>query len=215
MQLERHFIYNTRGGGEAGPLNTSDDSRKFWTDALGNERDSTGVAIGIFGDPDPDRDIISCARRSEPEAVGVILSPQPQKITTADLPDHSEREEEFADMRPAGDILQSPPEYQSLAGILQSAINQASAGKGAERHTDRPTPFLEQPIMEIARMLGSIDGHAYQIMKKAQESARMTKRGNYDGAVKDLLGAVNYCAAAILLIRELQDQDRPLSDDAE
>lgn len=94
------------------------------------------------------------------------------------------------------------PHYASLAGVLQSALNQAQAGKGAERHADGK-PFLDQPIMEIARMLGDVGGHSFQIMKKAQEANRMVRREQYDAAVHEFLGVINYAAAAILLIREL------------
>jgi len=94
------------------------------------------------------------------------------------------------------------PEYQSLAGILQAALDQAQSGKGQERHGGSK-PFLQQPIMEIARMLGGTGGHSYQIMKKAQEANRMTSREQYDAAVREYLGVINYAAAAILLIREL------------
>lgn len=95
------------------------------------------------------------------------------------------------------------PHYSSLAGILQAAHDHAARGKGHDRHGDDDKPFLDQPIMEIARMLGSTEGHAYQIMKKAHEANRMVTREQYDAAVAEYLGVINYAAAAILLIREL------------
>lgn len=98
--------------------------------------------------------------------------------------------------------LTSEPPYSSLAGILQMALDQAASGKGRERHSD-DKPFLEQPIMEIARMLNGTGGHAYQIMKKAQEANRMVAREQLNAAVAEYLGVINYAAAAILLIREL------------
>lgn len=102
--------------------------------------------------------------------------------------------------RPA--VLPSDPAFSSLAGILQAAHDQAAGGKGQERHGEGK-PFLDQPIMEIARMLSGIDGHSFQIMKKAQEAARMVRREQYDAAVRELLGVINYAAAAVLLIREI------------
>ena len=52
-----------------------------------------------------------------------------------------------------------------------------------------------KPIMEIGRMVGS--GYPLgQAMKKAQESARMPP----DRAKAELLGAINYLAAAYLLL---------------
>lgn len=105
--------------------------------------------------------------------------------------------------QPAALAAACKPEYQALAGVLQAALDQAATGKGSARHSDGDTPFLEQPIMEIARMLGDTGGHSYQIMKKAQEANRMVRRGQYDAAVSEYLGVINYAAAAILLIREL------------
>lgn len=108
----------------------------------------------------------------------------------------------FAEREKSAPVLMSDPAYQSLAGVLQAALNHASAEKGHERHSDGQ-PFLDQPIMEIARLLGDTGGHSYQIMKKAQEANRMVKREQFDAAVQEYLGVINYAAAAILLIREL------------
>lgn len=94
------------------------------------------------------------------------------------------------------------PLYASLAGILQAAHDHAARGKGHIRHGDDSTPFLEQPTMQIARMVG-IGYPVGQLMKKAQESTGMVKRQEYDAAVWELFGVINYAAAAILLIREL------------
>ncbi len=108
----------------------------------------------------------------------------------------------LAQTEPEPITAQAEPNYASLAGILQAALEQAQYGKGHLRHSDGK-PFLEQPIMEIARMLGDTGGHSYQIMKKAQEANRMVRREQYDAAVSEFLGVINYAAAAILLIREL------------
>lgn len=98
--------------------------------------------------------------------------------------------------------VQVPLGFIPLAGTLLAALDQAASGKGQERHGGGK-PFLEQPIMEIARMLDGTGGHAFQIMKKAQEANRMVGREQYDAAVREYLGVINYAAAAILLIREL------------
>lgn len=102
---------------------------------------------------------------------------------------------------PTNDIISHDEKYDKLAGVLQDAYNQAAEGKGKERHANGK-PFLDQPIMEIARMLSGIDGHSFQIMKKAQEAARMVRREQSDAAVQELFGIINYAAAAVLLIRE-------------
>jgi hypothetical protein len=87
--------------------------------------------------------------------------------------------------------------YSSLIGVLMEAVEQASTGKGHERH-DNGKRFEEQPLLEICRMLGNPDFARGQVMKKTAESARLDPAA----AVKELLGAINYAAAAIILIRE-------------
>lgn len=92
------------------------------------------------------------------------------------------------------------PKYTALATALAAAYNQASVGKGKERHANGK-PFDQQPIMEIGRMVGP----GYQIgqaMKKGQEAMGMYARGESDRARAELLGAINYMAAAWNLMGE-------------
>lgn len=96
----------------------------------------------------------------------------------------------------------SDPMYGSLAGVLQAAHDHAARGKGHTRHGDDDKPFLEQPTMQISRMVG-LGYPAGQIMKKADEAKRMADRGEYDAAVFEFFGIINYAAAAILALREM------------
>jgi hypothetical protein len=92
------------------------------------------------------------------------------------------------------------PDYVELSRALDAALEQAAVGKGKERHANGK-PFHRQPIMEIGRMVGP----GYQIgqaMKKGQEAMGMMSRGEVDRARAELLGAINYMAAAWLLIEE-------------
>jgi hypothetical protein len=92
------------------------------------------------------------------------------------------------------------PEYAELTRALDAALAQAASGKGKERHANGRT-FDRQPIMEIARMVGP----GYQIgqaMKKGQEAMGMQSRGETERARAELLGAINYMAAAWLLLGE-------------
>ena len=92
------------------------------------------------------------------------------------------------------------PDYAGLRRALDMAYNQAASGKGKERHANNK-PFERQPILEIARMVGP----GYQLgqaMKKSQESYGMIGRGEPERAQAELLGAINYLAAAWLLIEE-------------
>jgi hypothetical protein len=95
-------------------------------------------------------------------------------------------------------------DYDELERVLKSAFGQAAFGKGKKRHGNGLT-FTNQPIMQIARMVG-IGGHSYQIMKKAQEATNMTLRGDHDAAIAEFYGVINYAAAAILLIEEKKEK---------
>jgi hypothetical protein len=92
------------------------------------------------------------------------------------------------------------PNYESLEFALAAAYEQAAVGKGKDRHAN-DEPFDRQPIMTIARMVGP----GYQIgqaMKKGQEAMRMHDRTEIERARAELLGAINYMAAAWLLLGE-------------
>lgn len=87
--------------------------------------------------------------------------------------------------------------YEPLAIVFDEALYQAQSGKGKERHAN-DRQFMDQPIMEIGRMVGP--GFAIgQAIKKGQEAIRLSAISAQE---RELLGAINYLAAAILLIRE-------------
>lgn len=83
--------------------------------------------------------------------------------------------------------------YAPLRAVLQDALHQAEYGKGHERHASGE-PFDEQPIIVLNRLLGSNHGDIFQACKKAIESTRLTR----DRARDELLGAINYLAAAVI-----------------
>lgn len=86
--------------------------------------------------------------------------------------------------------------YAPLRRVLDLALQQASAGKGAERHGGGK-PFDKQPMLEIGRMVGW-QFCLGQAMKKTQEASRMER----EAAQRELLGAINYLAGAYLLLEE-------------
>ena len=86
--------------------------------------------------------------------------------------------------------------YFPLFQVLNDALNQAQIGKGAERHA-HDQPFTEQPVLSITRAVG-LGFPLGQAMKKIQESQRM----DTDAAKRELLGAINYLAAAVLFLDE-------------
>jgi hypothetical protein len=99
--------------------------------------------------------------------------------------------------------------YTQLARVLMDAMEQAAGGKGKERHADGER-FENQKICVINRWLhGSpIAGPLFQAVKKTVESSRM----NYDAAIRELYGAINYVAAGIILLEELREGEKKKRD---
>ena len=91
-----------------------------------------------------------------------------------------------------------PEGYESLGLALGEAVAQASRGKGADRHAEKGEPFSGQLIMSIPKRLGP-GGECFclgQALKKICESRRLQP----DRARAELLGAINYIAAAWSLL---------------
>lgn len=91
-----------------------------------------------------------------------------------------------------------PEGYESLGLALGEAVAQASRGKGADRHAEKGEKFSDQLIMSIPKRLGP-GGECFclgQALKKICESRRLQP----DRARAELLGAINYVAAAWSLL---------------
>jgi hypothetical protein len=93
-------------------------------------------------------------------------------------------------------------EYIALRDVLDEALYQAQCGKGAERHAGDGEAFEDQQIVQLGEWLGSNHFEIGQACKKSIESARMPR----DRAVAELLGAINYLAAAVLVLRRLESK---------
>ena len=94
--------------------------------------------------------------------------------------------------------------YEMLRDEFVAAVEQASGGKGKERHANNQ-PFDQQPILAITRLL---DGHpcaalAYQIIKKTIEAGRLVKLRGTDAAVAETYGVMNYAGAMAIRLKEL------------
>ena len=86
--------------------------------------------------------------------------------------------------------------YRSLRYVLELAVDQAANGKGKERHASGE-PFDQQKICKISRAVGV--GFALgQAIKKAEESVRLNK----ESGLREILGAINYLAAAYIVLNE-------------
>lgn len=89
--------------------------------------------------------------------------------------------------------------YASLRRVLAEAVTQASNGKGMERHAAPGEPFHQQQIVKLGVWLDSDHYQVGQAVKKALESQRLPR----DAARRELLGAINYLAAAVLVLEEI------------
>ena len=94
------------------------------------------------------------------------------------------------------------PNYETLARILKMAYEQASGGKGKERHANGKS-FDDQPIMTITRNKG-LGFPTGQAEKKLGEACTLLKLKGKDAAIRELLGVINYTAAAIAHIENME-----------
>lgn len=104
------------------------------------------------------------------------------------------------------------PGYESLAQVLQEAYDQAARGKGAERHAN-DLPFDQQPMQQIARRrgLGFLLG---QVDKKTEEAQGMLERGDRAAWRREILGAINYLAGALVFTADESGQTEPNGADS-
>lgn len=83
-------------------------------------------------------------------------------------------------------------QYATLRNVLDRAYEQAATGKGNERHGNMLN-FERQPMQDVTKLVG-LGFPLGQAIKKAQEATRLET----DAAVKELLGAINYLAGAVI-----------------
>lgn len=87
--------------------------------------------------------------------------------------------------------------YESLFGVLQEALNQAQFGKGHERYAEPGKPFHAQDACREARELG-LTTPIHKAREKAEEALHLDP----NQAIDELVGAINYLAAAVIVIEE-------------
>lgn len=86
------------------------------------------------------------------------------------------------------------PEYRELARVLSLALCQAQDGKGKDRHAGAGEAFEDQQIVQLGEWMKSTAFAVGQACKKSIESTRLPK----DRAIAELLGSINYLAAAVI-----------------
>ena len=99
-------------------------------------------------------------------------------------------------------VINVPSEYISLGLVMQSALEQASKGKGRERHASEGESYEDQIICEVARRVG-LGYPLGQAVKKIYESQRLIPQLG----VQELLGAMNYLAAAVIVMQERMEEE--------
>ena len=134
---------------------------------------------------------------------GVVAPPRASQSELLDFISEVEREvlRGSSDSRVIVGTPDSDDGYDCLRAVLDQAVEQASSGKGRERHASGE-PFDEQTIMQTTRAhgLGFATGQAE---KKLREAHRLVdKEDGIRRAVHELLGAINYTAAAIIRLQE-------------
>lgn len=95
--------------------------------------------------------------------------------------------------------------YSSLWRVLIAAFDQASQGKGRERHSDGE-PFEQQICCQITRRHGLAFATG-QAAKKLDEAHRLLRDKGPGAAIAECLGAINYAAAAVIVLQE--EMERP------
>lgn len=89
------------------------------------------------------------------------------------------------------------PGYERLARVFDFALEQAQSGKGKERHAEDAQPYEQQLACSITRA----EGHGFtrgQALKKIDEAKRLPR----EAAINELLGALNYIAADIIVLQD-------------
>lgn len=104
--------------------------------------------------------------------------------------------------------LQIVEGYEQLLEVLRGAYEQASGGKGAERHSaGNRLPFHKQRMQLIADAngYGFITG---QVSKKLLEAKDLLILKGQGAASREVYGAVNYCAGALIYLMRCAEEGR-------
>jgi len=81
--------------------------------------------------------------------------------------------------------------------VFDLALEQAQSGKGKERHAEDDHAYEDQLACSITRA----EGHGFtrgQALKKIHEAKRLPK----EAAIHELLGALNYIGADIIVLQD-------------
>lgn len=94
------------------------------------------------------------------------------------------------------------PNYQRLHAVLQAAFDQASKGKGADRHANG-LRFEYQRMQQISQLLDSPKDMAYQACKKIAEGLELPTK---ERQIAELLGAIVYLAGTVIYLEDSESE---------
>lgn len=98
-----------------------------------------------------------------------------------------------------------PVGYEQLGDVLDMALHQAAFGKGKERHANNK-PFHEQDIIDITAKVGTGFTKG-QAIKKIIESGKLGTLKGVDAEIHELVGAMNYIAATVIVLQKTQNTE--------
>ena len=109
-------------------------------------------------------------------------------------------------------IDDAPSDRHPLQAVFDRCIEQAASGKGEERH-GHGREFYEQPWVGLTRDFG-VAGPLFQASKKLRESFGMYERGDLEAFEREVLGAINYSAMAILFAFVIENSQKNESENS-
>tara|TARA_R110002095_G_C4251583_1_gene240186 strand:+ start:13339 stop:14040 length:702 start_codon:yes stop_codon:yes gene_type:complete len=176
------------------PLDPPEESYEEAKSTLGNRTVRTGMPTGHYRTPPPaapkenDKDLYLSGKPdySQIDRPTAHYQTPPAAGSRIDLP--------TAHYQTPTPAEPKNPKYSSLHTVLKAAYDQASKGKGSERHGNGKA-FEDQPMQSISNLLDSTHGMAFQAIKKIKEAEGME---TFEQKERELLGAINYIAGIII-----------------
>lgn len=197
MKIEEGKFYRDASGRKVGPMRSAEvDGRAFFLAENTGYHYAENGRSGFYGIPDDTR-----------KPLHLIAEVTSHDKTSADIHDLIAKslQDDSDTLSPIREDRTVPvfvrEGYDSLFTILCRALHQAQEGKGRERHANGK-PFDQQPIMVIAGQVG-MGFQTGQAIKKTVEAHGMVNRGDLAAAERELLGAINFLAAAVLRINRM------------
>lgn len=197
MKIEEGKFYLDALGREVGPMKrVEDDGRTFFSARNTGYHYAENGRCGYRGIPDYTRDVLHLSSEvTKHDATSADI----HDLIAKTLQDDSDTLSPIREDRTVPVFVREG--YDSLFTILCRALHQAQEGKGRERHANGK-PFDQQPIMVIADQVG-MGFQTGQAIKKTVEAHGMVNRGDLAAAERELLGAINFLAAAVLRINRM------------